>query len=138
MKYLSVREAQELDRRAQQEFHIPAILLMEHAAQAVAAEALSLGKRFVVVVGPGNNGGDGLAAARLLHLQGKRVDLLTLRPLDPENVQTRMVRALGVPQTRDLRAPVIIDALFGAGLVHVPSDPVRPEQPHQVVFQRQE
>lgn len=114
MKYLSVREAQELDRRAREKYFIPSILLMEHAAQAVVEQALKLGRRFTVVAGTGNNGGDGLAAARLLHQKGCRVSILPLASLAGE--QAQMVRALKIPRARKIDAPVVIDALFGIGL----------------------
>jgi NAD(P)H-hydrate epimerase len=120
MKYLSVREAQELDRRAREEFHIPSILLMEHAGKAVADVAAKLGRRFVVVLGTGHNGGDGLVAGRHLHLKGRDVRIRPLKPLDSLQgeplVQARMVQALGLPRTETFDGSVIIDALFGIGL----------------------
>lgn len=117
MKYLSVREAQEIDRRAQDEFHIPSIVLMEHAGKAVADEAKRWGRSFVVVAGFGHNGGDGLVAARHLHNRGCAVEILSLQPL--EGTQAKMVEALKIPayrEFRDVRGSVIIDALFGIGL----------------------
>ena len=55
---------------------LPASILMENAGAAVARAALSLGTstaRFLVVAGPGNNGGDGYVAARKLHAGGRQI-----------------------------------------------------------------
>jgi NAD(P)H-hydrate epimerase len=71
----------EVDRRATEEFGIPSIVLMENAAIHVAAATLDrLGKRrhrgVLIACGKGNNGGDGLAAARHLHNAGVPVSLV--------------------------------------------------------------
>src|SRR5215475_8423553 len=57
---------------------LPPSILMENAGTAVADAALKLGgpgARFLVVAGPGNNGGDGYVAARKLHAAGRQVDV---------------------------------------------------------------
>jgi len=53
---------------------------MENAGNAVAAQVKqvlysAVGKRVLVLVGPGNNGGDGLVAARYLHDWGAKVNI---------------------------------------------------------------
>ena len=79
MKLATSAQMKELDRRAIEERHIPSIDLMERAAEGVAEAALSLlpgrpGKcRAAVFCGSGNNGGDGIAAGRLLFLKGMAV-----------------------------------------------------------------
>src|SRR5262245_28061820 len=63
----------------------PGITLMENAGRAVAdavARRAPLGTRVVVVAGPGNNGGDGFVAARLLAARGYRVTLLLVGSRD--------------------------------------------------------
>lgn len=64
-----------LDKAATDDLGIPSILLMEHAAFALARAALELIReknltRIGIVCGPGNNGGDGLALARHLAIHG--------------------------------------------------------------------
>lgn len=107
--------------------------LMERAGQAVAASALRhFGEalRFVVLCGPGNNGGDGYVAARALLESGCKVDVFHLG--DPGRLKgdARTARALCpipsapladyAPQAGDL----VIDALFGAGLARAVSEEV--------------
>src|SRR4029077_945335 len=57
---------------------LPPSVLMENAGTATAEAAATLGgpvARFLVVAGPGNNGGDGYVAARKLHAAGRQVDV---------------------------------------------------------------
>ncbi len=125
-RILSVAAAQAIDRDAATRLQMPSVLLMENAARSVAEVAGSLGDRFVVLAGPGNNGGDGLAAAR--HLGVARCAIHLLAEPDAQKspdaaLQLRILRAAGVPITvgalPDLDAhagAVWIDALFGTGL----------------------
>ena len=123
---LTVAQARAIDRDAAERLGMPTLLLMENAARSVAEVARTLGDRFVILAGAGNNGGDGLAAARHLGLSRCAVHLLA----EPDPVrapdaalQLRMLRAAGwrpvVGALPDLRAhagAVWIDALFGTGL----------------------
>ena len=108
--------------------------LMESAGAAVAAAALRLhpgALRFVILCGPGNNGGDAYVAARHLHESGARVALFHLG--DPMRLKGDAARArtgcalkgqeidLYRPETGD----VVIDGLFGAGLGRAVSADVR-------------
>jgi len=127
----------ELDRRAVVEYHIPILSLMENAGRAVAEAALRhiRGRRPVLLLaGPGNNGGDGLVAARYLHNAGMAVSALLLAARTQFQhaaaTQLAIVEAMnlpvetlapGHPELRDWivdAAPddLIIDALFGTGL----------------------
>jgi NAD(P)H-hydrate epimerase len=89
---------------------VPEAELVERAGGAVARSARRLmggtyGRRVVVVAGKGNNGADGVVAARLLDGWGARVDVLRLvEGIDPD----RLGRTLG-------RADLAIDAMFGTG-----------------------
>lgn len=78
MKLVTAKEMKALDVQAQNDYAMPGILLMDNAAQAVAEavhEALTAleGERVVILCGGGNNGGDGLGAARWLQSYGVSV-----------------------------------------------------------------
>ena len=80
MRYLVTgSEMKAIDMRSIHEYGIPSLVLMERAALEVANKAETLAKsmqnrfhRSTVwsVCGLGNNGADGVAAARILHLRG--------------------------------------------------------------------
>ncbi|WP_264051133.1 NAD(P)H-hydrate dehydratase [Methylobacterium flocculans] len=104
----------------------PGRVLMERAGAAVAARARALvpdDTRIVVLCGPGNNGGDGYVAARLLADAGVSVDVVALAPVEALAGDAADAAAgwsgpvgtlsgLGDPREYGL----VIDALFGAGL----------------------
>ena len=137
MKLASAAQMKELDRQAIEERGIPSIELMERAASGIAETVAGLlprrsGKcRVAVLCGAGNNGGDGIAAARLLHLRGVRVRAFlagNYEKLTPDALEmTRRLSECGVelepfdPDSADQRvwvlgADVCVDALFGVGL----------------------
>ena len=67
MRVLTAVEARAFDRWAIDQLGVPALVLMENAALAVAeaiAEGFGEARRVAIFCGPGNNGGDGLALAR--------------------------------------------------------------------------
>ncbi|MEJ2626458.1 MAG: NAD(P)H-hydrate dehydratase [Pseudolabrys sp.] len=101
----------------------PGIDLMERAGWAVADAAARLpGRRIVVVAGPGNNGGDGFVAARLLTERGYTVRLCLVG--DKGRLKGDAAVAAGrwtgpvEPASPEalISCDVIVDALFGAGL----------------------
>jgi hydroxyethylthiazole kinase-like uncharacterized protein yjeF len=107
---------------------IAGIDLMERAGSAV-AEAVadrhvraSRGARVTVVAGPGNNGGDGFVAARVLAERGYAVKVLLLGDAsrlkgDAATAAKRWTGVLVAAGAEELAgAEVVIDALFGAGL----------------------
>ncbi len=124
---------------------VPSLVLMENAAAAIVDEAASAfpeWRRVVVVCGPGQNGGDGLAAARLLTGAGTAVEIWSLtspsafRGDAAENRDLAMAAGLSIsPLTsraawRGLaaalrRADGVIDALFGTGLSRSLTGPAR-------------
>ena len=64
------RDCYALDRRCYEKFGLTEEILMEHAADAMARHVKARtepGARVLIVSGPGNNGADGIALARLLH-----------------------------------------------------------------------
>jgi NAD(P)H-hydrate epimerase len=142
---LTRQQVRELDRRAIQEFGVPALVLMENAGRGAAELLVSLGVHGPVAIccGKGNNGGDGLVMAR--HLQNLGVEVgvhLFARPeaLSAEAaVHWRVVERAGIAArlwpdaarddvaldelARELaRAEWVVDGLFGTGL----EGPVRP------------
>jgi len=85
MKILTAAEMGAVDRRTAEEFGVPVELLMERAGGAVAAFCLRhfpAAARVVVLCGKGNNGGDGLVAARVLAVAGRTVQVLLLGHVD--------------------------------------------------------
>lgn len=107
----------------------PGIVLMERAGRAVAdavAFAHPLGSRVLIVAGPGNNGGDGYVAARVLTERGYGVTLWSLVPPESLKGDAALARKRyagpvisvefnGFARALE-RAAVVVDALFGAGL----------------------
>jgi hydroxyethylthiazole kinase-like uncharacterized protein yjeF len=126
---LTTAEAQAIDLDAATRLKMPTMLLMENAARAVADVARTLGEFFVILAGPGNNGGDGVAAAR--HLGHDRCAIHLLAEPDPARapdaaLQARILRAAGarlvvgaLPDVPAFAGAVWIDALFGTGLDRV-------------------
>jgi NAD(P)H-hydrate epimerase len=85
MNVLSAAEMQACDRLTTERFGVPSIDLMRAASAAVAAFArqqFPLARRVTVVCGHGNNGGDGMMAARLLASAGLEVTTLLLGARD--------------------------------------------------------
>ncbi|MCJ2093232.1 NAD(P)H-hydrate dehydratase [Methylobacterium sp. J-072] len=104
---------------------IPGIRLMEAAGAAVAERArarLPEGGRVLVLCGPGNNGGDGFVAARLLAERGYAVDLHLLGERGALTGDAALAAEAWTgpvqPADADALPPcdLVIDALFGAGL----------------------
>jgi len=127
--------------RLDAESGIPVGVLMERAGLAVAIAATRMGAgygaRVLVLAGPGNNGGDGYVAARVLRSRGVDVAVQCLgyprgdsgpnrrHAVDAARAGVPMA-ALGDPRPCDL----IVDALFGAGFRGVLPDPVVPWTRH--------
>ena len=121
-------DMKELETRYMAQNNIPGALLMEHAALGVVnAIARYTDKGAVVFLcGPGNNGGDGYAAARLWHERGGTSRIVEITP-DAHGdalLNRRKALDLGIPcelamddAYYDLpHCDVIVDALFGTGL----------------------
>ncbi len=87
-KVLTSAEMREVDRLTTDKYGIPSLLLMENAAHAVSrviADRLGgdvAGKSVLILCGPGNNGGDGAALARILWTQGAFVEAVLLGRVD--------------------------------------------------------
>ncbi len=112
---------------------LPTQVLMENAGKAVAEEVRQIlgavrRQHILILIGPGNNGGDGLVAARHLHDWGAKVSLYlcSQRPSEDSNlklVQERNMTCVEAAQDENLdkldkllsTANAVIDALFGTG-----------------------
>lgn len=127
MKYIVDGEQMKLiDRYTIEQIGIPAMVLMEKSANAIVQAMLDkITKRdkILAVCGTGNNGGDGVAAARLLKEQGFDVAVLILgdekRATEQMKTQLFIARNLGLEVFNNVKLKeytVIIDAIFGIGL----------------------
>jgi hydroxyethylthiazole kinase-like uncharacterized protein yjeF len=131
---LDAEEMRATDRWAIQDRGVPSLELMETAGRAVAeaaAERADSG-RAAVVCGKGNNGGDGLVAARVLTEMGFEVDALLLAGSDglSDDARANLDRFAAARHVEPGEIPaaiegvgVIIDAIFGTGFAGAPRDP---------------
>ncbi len=136
---LTPAESGILDRESQAR-GIPAERLMENAGREVARAAAGLagglyGRRALVICGKGNNGGDGLVAARHLSGWGMRVTVAMLEPgadlrepaalnfrrLAHTDLRVRPFSAALIERELD-RSDVAVDAIFGTGFRGFPED----------------
>ena len=124
LELLTTAEMAEADRRAVAA-GVSSLTLMENAGRAVAGEAEQMvlpGAAIAVLCGPGNNGGDGFVAARLLAERGYDVTVYAMRGKEALAGDARGVVERWQGRTKPFlsiasqRADLVIDALFGAGL----------------------
>lgn len=134
MRYLvTAQEMKEYDRITIEEIGIPGLVLMERAAlkslevieQEFGAEEL-FGKKVIVLAGYGNNGGDGLALARLLAERGCQVKIWCVgseaKATDSFRVQKKICDNFDIPFVTipGVEAyDIAVDALFGVGLTRL-------------------
>ncbi len=134
-RFISSREAKELDLKARDLFGMPVLLLMENAGRAVAEEAIKTLKgkaKIVALCGKGNNGGDGFAASRHLLSRGIKPEIFLAGKVsevyNEANLNLGILKKLkqeifeidennlDFVKKRVLRADFIIDALLGVGV----------------------
>lgn len=134
MKLATKREMNQLDQDAMSQYGIPSLLLMEHAAYGVFYYLMEehQGKSVTILCGPGNNGGDGLALARILY-SFKKAQVQVVLLMEEEKLSSdgkvyyTICEKLGIPiyhylEERELvwelieEAQVLVDAIFGTGL----------------------
>lgn len=155
MRYIAdAAQMKEIDRRTSEEIGIPAIVLMERAAEQIAGQAEKLlcdphslefsfsessaqenllaGKRVLAVYGAGGNGGDAVAAARLLKLKGASVYLYSAGNKIPCELTARQLAIAKKCKVEELTQfpeygktgndidfsayDLILDGIFGIGL----------------------
>ena len=132
MKIVTAEQMRQIDRECAR-LGTPTSVLMENAGKAVAEETRrSLGalenQHILCLVGPGNNGGDGLVSARYLHDWGASVSLYlcSRRPGNDSNlemVRERKITCIEAAQDKNLErfddllasATCVIDAILGTG-----------------------
>ena len=138
MKLVFAKEMHTLDQQASEQIGLPTMVLMENAGKAVAGAAADFledcfGKNIVIFTGKGNNGGDGLVAARWLVNQGARVKVFLVSPwqelVGDAAAQLRICRKCGiellplkddrgswdVAEVSCRQADLLIDGILGTG-----------------------
>jgi NAD(P)H-hydrate epimerase len=141
MKLCTAAEMRAIDKRVTEVWGLPSLVLMENAGREAArrVEQFREGNRrpdgyfaVTVVCGPGNNGGDGLCAARFMAIRGMDVRVVLLanaaRLQDDPRVQLSLLHRMEVPvvsatsaaewqQALEMvfSADVVVDAIFGTG-----------------------
>lgn len=133
---VTIAQMQEIDRIAMEDRGISGEFLMENAGKAVFKNIEQLFPRIqqvAVLVGKGNNGGDGLVIARRLAEAGKKVVLLTscdtgkfsglsrimwekLSDLSLEVFCLNTESKIKIFQEKEINVDLVVDALFGIGL----------------------
>jgi len=117
-KLLTAESMRLADRRAIDFFGISEDILIENAALALFRECPKA-KTARIFAGGGNNGADGYALARHLHLNGTETEIIALCPAKHKNA--KIAEKLGIKITpfekiEDKETDLIVDALFGTGL----------------------
>jgi hydroxyethylthiazole kinase-like uncharacterized protein yjeF len=129
---------------------VPRILLMENAGAAVARAVLSWigtlrGVEVVVFCGPGNNGGDGMAAARHMASMGAKTTVVLLSPIEKVRTSEAKLNLEAIRAMRESiklfvvedvnmlqeikplieKAEAVVDAIFGTGIKGSIKEPYR-------------
>jgi NAD(P)H-hydrate epimerase len=140
---LSSAQMREIDRMTTELYGTPSLDLMENAAGATARAVITHGgganSSVLILCGPGNNGGDGAATARLLAQAGAKVDVVLFGKIENTrgDAQTNFARVKDASgdisirffecetseswrslEKTELSQPyaIVVDALFGTGL----------------------
>jgi hydroxyethylthiazole kinase-like uncharacterized protein yjeF len=129
IRVLISKGAKLLDSHMIYDAELPSMVLMENAAAAVCSQLSNIEGRIVVLCGQGNNGGDGLAVARKLFVDGKDVAAVLFGATNTNDARLNLsiAKKLGVPiefintadelqRIFDQKPAAIVDALFGIGL----------------------
>ena len=143
MKVFTAQQMRDFDRAAVEEYGIPSLVLMENAALRVvefleAKFAPLRDKKIVILCGKGNNGGDGLAIARHLHLQHPHARTMAFLLTSADSLEgdaklshdifrksASLVHEVSLPISNEInhllrtahaqRSTIIIDAIHGTG-----------------------
>jgi NAD(P)H-hydrate epimerase len=130
IRTVNAQEMREIDAFTINSMGMPSMVLMERAALACVTR-LEKGDfdltSTLALCGTGNNGGDGIAIARLLRLSGRKAYIVVVGDRDSLGAnaaqQLAIAKNYGVPVTcyspgclKDAKTATIVDALFGVGL----------------------
>jgi len=136
--YVTADEMRQIDEISFRDFQVNVLMLMENAGRATATLAnrmlsgKTLGKRIACLVGGGNNGGDGMVAARHLANWGVHVDVIVGTTKDKVREvpleQLRILEKMGIPiLSKDYSLTdydLVVDGLIGYGLEGNPRDKI--------------
>lgn len=133
MKLFTTAQLRDADQYTLKKEPIASLDLMERAAARITARIRQIfpgDHRYIICCGPGNNGGDGLVIARLLHQQGVKVSVYLLDTgatfSEDCGINLNRLRNTGLEEIRLIRSAndfpvippevIVVDALFGSGL----------------------
>jgi len=134
--YVTAEEMRKIDDMSIREFRVDVLMLMENAGRAAAVLARqmllgqTIGKRVACLVGAGNNGGDGMVAARHLANWGAEVRVISGTSKDKMKSvplgQLNIIEKMGIPILSTDHTlgdyDLLIDSLIGYGLEDNPRD----------------
>ena len=133
MYIMSKKNCSNIDKHTIDEYNMPGIILMENAAEQIFINIRTLGNRYIIFCGNGNNGADGLAIGRKLIFDNKDVLFILLKPrknpTEEFQVNFNILKSLKVnmmiiddidklDEIQHLIEdfPIVIDSIFGIGL----------------------
>lgn len=128
MKVVTSEEMAKIDKLTIEKYGIPSLVLMEKAALSVSKHIIDLGaKKLLILAGPGNNGGDGIAVGRIL--KNKEIDIKIFQLFNENKLSIDCKKQINIaekfripifkryPTKKELsEADIILDAIFGTGL----------------------
>jgi NAD(P)H-hydrate epimerase len=136
--YVTAEEMRKIDDITIREFQVDVLALMENAGKATAELAkrmlggIGIGKRVACLVGGGNNGGDGMVAAR--HLANWGADAEVIVGITKDRMKSAPMRQIRILEKMGIRTlltydrirenDLLIDALIGYGLENRPRERV--------------
>ncbi|HEY9018560.1 NAD(P)H-hydrate dehydratase [Thiomicrospira sp.] len=127
LKLYSATQAQAIDRHVIKQLDLTGLRLMKRAAgfaNQLIQKQWPQAQQIYILCGPGNNGGDGYALAKIAHINGQKVDIAQIGqpPIEGDAAQARQeAEALGLiaadfSAQKLMQADLVVDALFGIGL----------------------
>ena len=136
MKIVTAQEMRQIDRGAIEQIGIPGPVLMEHAGSAVVRairQHFPECRHIAIVVGKGNNGGDGLVVARQLAHTGQPIQIFLVSPSESfagdaltnlqiaQNLDLPITPILSADALKGVKSQIassdlIVDSIFGTGL----------------------